>query len=142
MYFKNLRPRGPASKIIAPMCAEIYFSANRLRLLRAQRQQNSPVGSRSRSIRPGLPSAPAASTPTGVDRQRGYKTPLTRALWRLVQAAVNKPGDALSSTDMGVLNSSPVITAIHGPYLVLAPIILATCSNTLGVNSITSRQTR
>ncbi len=41
---------------------------------------------------------PAASTPTGVDRQRGFKTPLTRALWRLVQAAVNKPGDALSST--------------------------------------------
>ena len=43
---------------------------------------------------------PAASTPTGIDRQQGYKTPLTRALWRLTQAAVNKPGDALSSTSV------------------------------------------
>ena len=41
---------------------------------------------------------PAQSTPTGADRQRGYKTARTKALWRLAQAAVNKPGEALSST--------------------------------------------
>ena len=40
----------------------------------------------------------AQSTPTGSDRQRGYKTARTKALWRLTQAAVNKPGEALSST--------------------------------------------
>ena len=41
---------------------------------------------------------PAQSTPSGADRQRGYKTARTKALWRLAQAAVNKPGEALSST--------------------------------------------
>jgi len=41
---------------------------------------------------------PAQSTPSGSDRQRGYKTARTKALWRLAQAAVNKPGEALSST--------------------------------------------
>ena len=43
---------------------------------------------------------PAPSTPTGADRQRGYKTARTKALWRLAQAAVNKPGAALSSTSV------------------------------------------
>ena len=43
---------------------------------------------------------PAQSTPSGADRQRGYKTARTKALWRLAQAAVNKPGEALSSTSV------------------------------------------
>jgi hypothetical protein len=43
---------------------------------------------------------PAQSTPTGSDKQRGYKTARTKALWRLAQAAVNKPGEALSSTSV------------------------------------------
>ncbi len=41
---------------------------------------------------------PANSTPQGVDRQRGYKTDRTRALWRLAQSAVKQPGEALVST--------------------------------------------
>ena len=41
---------------------------------------------------------PANSTPQGVDRQRGYKTDRTRALWRLAQGAAKQPGEALVST--------------------------------------------
>ncbi len=41
---------------------------------------------------------PANSTPQGVDRQRGYKTDRTRALWRLAQSAAKQPGEALVST--------------------------------------------
>ena len=40
---------------------------------------------------------PAQSTPSGADKQRGYKTARPTALWRLAHAAVNKPGEALSS---------------------------------------------
>jgi len=43
---------------------------------------------------------PALTTPTGVDRQKGPKTNLTRALWRLTQAATSRPGEALSSTQV------------------------------------------
>ena len=43
---------------------------------------------------------PSNSVPHGSDRQRGYKTARTKALWRLAQAAVNKPGEALSSTSV------------------------------------------
>ena len=43
---------------------------------------------------------PAATTPTGAVGQRGYQTPQTKALWRLVQAAAKNPGDALASTSL------------------------------------------
>ncbi len=64
---------------------------------------------------------PAISTPTGVDRQRGYKTLRTRALWHLVQEAVNKPGEALASTDLvfedrrgAVVEASRIRTSRNG----------------------------